>query len=105
MSLSLNEQNGNQNIFAVRLKGLDAKLTPEEIADCIIHICNHRGYREFYEEESTDKEAGVIKQALAEFEQRFQDGNYRSVADMILHDEVFKTEKNVDLKEYVDKNK
>ena len=86
------EQNGNQNIFAVRLKGLDAKLTPEEIADCIIHICNHRGYREFYEEESTDKEAGVIKQALAEFEQRFQDGNYRSVADMILHDEVFKTE-------------
>jgi len=86
------EQNGNQNIFEVRLKGLDAKLTPEEIADCIIHICNHRGYREFYEEESTDKEAGVIKQALAEFEQRFQNGNYRSVADMILHDEVFKTE-------------
>lgn len=85
------EQNGNQNIFVVRLKGLGEKLTPEEIADCIIHICNHRGYREFYEDESNDKDAGVIKQALAEFEQRFQDGNYRSVADMILHDDIFKT--------------
>lgn len=86
------EQNGNQNIFQVRLKGLVEKLTPEEIADCIIHICNHRGYREFYEEDSTDKDAGVIKEALADFEKRFDAGGYRSVADMILHDEIFKTE-------------
>ncbi len=85
------EQNGNQNVFEVRLKGLTEKLTPEEIADSIIHICNHRGYREFYEEENTDKDAGVIKNALAEFEQRFQAGNYLSVADMILNDEVFET--------------
>ena len=85
------EQNGNQNIFKVRLKGLDEKLTSEEIADCIIHICNHRGYREFYEDENTDKDAGVIKTALADFEERFKAGNYRSVADMILHDEIFKT--------------
>lgn len=85
------ELNGNQNIFQVRLKGLDEKLTPEEIADCIIHICNHRGYREFYEEDSNDKDAGVIKAALADFEERFQAGNYRSVADMVLNDELFKT--------------
>lgn len=85
------ELNGNQNIFQVRLKGLDEKLTPEEIADCVIHICNHRGYREFYEEDSTDKDAGVIKAALADFEERFKAGNYRSVADMVLNDELFKT--------------
>ena len=85
------EQNGNQNIFKVRLKGLEEKLTPEEIADCIIHICNHRGYREFYEDENADKDAGVIKAALADFEERFKAGNYRSVADMVLNNELFKT--------------
>ena len=34
------------------MKFLNEKLTPEEILDCIIHICNRRGYREFYGEDS-----------------------------------------------------
>ncbi len=85
------EQNGNQNIFKVRLKGLEEKLTPEEIADCIIHICNHRGYCEFYDDDNSDKKAGENKKAIAKFEDIFQTKNYRSVADMILNDDDFKT--------------
>ncbi len=87
------EKHGDQNIFAVRLKGLDEKLTPEEIADCIIHICNHRGYREYYEDNDA-KDAGKIKAGLAAFIERFKAGNYRSVADMVLNDEIFRTETN-----------
>lgn len=85
------EKNGNQNIFALRLKGLTEKLTAEEITDCIIHICNHRGYSDYYNEEISSKDAGLVKAGLAEFEERFQAGRYRSVADMILNDEAFKT--------------
>lgn len=85
------ESNGNQNIFAVRYKGLTEKLSVEEIADCIIHICNHRGYREFYEgEEATDDEK-VTQQRLQNFATLYKNGNYTSVADMILHDDAFKT--------------
>ena len=31
------------------IQGLIEKLSPEEIAACLIHICNNRGYRDFYE--------------------------------------------------------
>ena len=86
------EVNGNQNVLQTRLNGLTEKLTPEEIADCIIHICNHRGYREFYEDENNDKDAGLIKTGLSDFEKCYHDGGYKSVADMLLHDEKFKTE-------------
>ena len=65
------EKHGNQNIFAVRLKGLSEKLTAEELADSIIHICNHRGYSDYYNEEISSKEAGLVKEGLAEFENIF----------------------------------
>ena len=86
------EKHGDQNIFAVRLKGLSEKLAVEEITDLLIHICNHRGYSEYYNEEISSKDAGLVKAGLAAFEERFQTGQYRSVADMVLHDEAFKTE-------------
>ncbi|MBQ8418551.1 MAG: hypothetical protein IJX10_07995 [Phascolarctobacterium sp.] len=85
------EKNGAQNIFAIRLKGLDEKLSAEELVACIIHICNRRGYQEFYDDYKY-KDAGIVEAGLAEFERRFSLGNYRSVADMILNDEEFKTE-------------
>ena len=83
------EKNGNQNIFEVRFRGLSEKLSAEEIADCIIHICNHRGYREFYEDESKDDDAQVTRQRLKNFEEIYTSGDYASVADMILHDDAF----------------
>ncbi len=86
------EVNGNQNVLRTRLQGLTEKLTPEEIADTVIHICNHRGYREFYEDENDDKDAGLIKTGLSDFEKCYHAGGYKSVADMLLHDEKFQTE-------------
>ena len=109
------EVNGNQNVLQIRLKGLTEKLTPEEIADCIIHICNHRGYREFYEDEEakepkqslkqedccdeniveedkSDKDEKKIKTGLSDFEKCYHEGGYKSVADMLLHDELFHTD-------------
>ena len=85
------EVNGNQFVLQTRVKGLTEKLTPEEIADCLIHICNNRGYREFYEDDSTDKDAGKIKTGLSDFEKCYHEGNYKSVADMLLHDKLFNT--------------
>ncbi len=82
------EKNGNQKVWETRLKGLSEKLSPEEIADCIIHICNHRGYREFYEDD--DKE-NKIKDGLDAFENKYHDGKYSSIAEMVLNDEEFKT--------------
>ena len=85
------EKNGNQNIYAIRLKGLTEKLSKLDILNCVIHICNHRGYNEFYEEDSSDTEdAGKIQEGLANFEQIYSSKGYKSVAEMILKDDVFK---------------
>ncbi len=69
-----------------------------ELADCIIHICNHRGYRDFYEDEAETKEAkkelGKIKKGLDYFEEIYQKGDYQSVADMLLNDKLFKAKNN-----------
>lgn len=90
------EKNGNQNVLSTRLKGLTEKLTAGELADCIIHICNHRGYRDFYEDDTEsnakDTEAGKIKSGLNKFEEIYQSGNYQSVADMLSNDELFKSD-------------
>lgn len=39
----------DNNVIMVRYKGLSEKLSPEEIAACLIHICNNRGYKDFYD--------------------------------------------------------
>ena len=90
------EQNGNQNVLQTRIKGLNEKLTPEEILDCIIHICNRRGYREFYGDDSkkdnADKdELQKIEGGLANFDEIYQSGGYKSVAEMLINAPVFKT--------------
>lgn len=87
------EKNDRENIFFIRLKGLSEKLTAGEITACVIHICNHRGYGE-YHDEADSKEAGLVREGLAEFEERFKAGGYKSVADMILNDDAFKTATN-----------
>ncbi len=91
------EQNGNQNVLQTRIKGLNEKLTPEEILDCIIHICNRRGHREFYGDDSkkdnADKdELQKIEGGLANFDEIYQSGGYKSVAEMLINAPVFKTE-------------
>lgn len=110
------EVNGNQFVLQTRVKGLSEKLTPEEIADCLIHICNNRGYKEFYEEldqnneiktqneliqsdndenlfeaKKADKDEKKTKTGLLSFEKCYYEGGYKSVADMLLHDRLFNT--------------
>lgn len=80
-----------KDIIGLRVRALDEKLEPAEIAACMIHISNHRGYSGFYdgEEDSGDEDeaenaAGV--QAVCEL---MRAGGYRSIAEMIARDKAF----------------
>jgi CRISPR-associated endonuclease Csn1 len=82
----------NPNIFQLKYDGLSKKLSPEEIFAIVIHFCNHRGYKDFYEEDATtinEKERGKIKTALSNFEKIYKDNGYISVSEMILKDPIF----------------
>ena len=78
------------NVIQLRYKGLSEKLTPEEIAACLIHICNNRGYRDFYEVNIDDiedpderKEYEEEHAAIGNIHRLMNEGRYRTPAEMI----------------------
>ena len=86
-------ENGGSNIISLRVKALSEKILPEEIAACLIHISNHRGYKDFYYMDSIDKdslteeekkEIEADNEAINRVKQIMSNGNYRTPAEMIL---------------------
>lgn len=76
----------DQNVFFLKVKGVDNKLTPAELYKCLIHTCNHRGYRDFYENDSTldsDDETSVNRRAANEFEIMFRNSGCATVSQFI----------------------
>ena len=86
---------GSHNVIDIRVKGLDSKLTPTETAACLLYFCNHRGYRDFYEEDTslmTAEERKAYeeeKSGAAAIDSRMRTGQYRTVAEMIQQDAYF----------------
>lgn len=81
----------SNNPIELRVKGLDFKLAPSELAACLINISNRRGYQDFYELDETDLSDEEKKQYLTEragaetVDNLMDSGNYRTVAEMILN--------------------
>ena len=82
--------NNENNVIKLRYIGLSEKLSPAELAACLIHICNNRGYKDFYEiniDEIDDpkerKEYEEEHKALNHINQLMKDGGYRTPAEMI----------------------
>lgn len=46
-------------ILPVKVKGLDEKLTKAELLQMLIHACNHRGYKDFYDVMDTDEKGST----------------------------------------------
>jgi len=86
------------NPLVLREKGLSEQLTPEQIAACLIHISNYRGYREFYELHDEDlaamsnqemKEYKSEKAGIDEVRRLMEEGGYQTAAEFFLHDPHF----------------
>lgn len=90
-------ETAKSNILETRVRGLDEKLTPEEIAACLINICNRRGYKDFYEvdEETLSNEEKKQYESERKGAELVSDimkkGGYRSAAEMFLLDKAFNT--------------
>ena len=91
-------EEGGHDLLRLRVKGLDECLSPVELAACLINLCNHRGYREFYPlDEEEKKELTAAKRQEREQESRgiervkqiMEQGQYRSAAQMLLQDKTF----------------
>jgi CRISPR-associated endonuclease Csn1 len=80
------------NPWVLRVNGLDRKLTADEWARVIYHLCKHRGF--FWQSRAEEKKAegdakgegGKVKKALATTKALFNEKNYRSAAEMVLNE-------------------
>lgn len=84
----------NHDIIDLRVKGLEERLTPEELTACLFHIAKFRGYKPFYDLEKVNlkTEDGKLLLHMNETNKIIENGGYRSVAEAIQKDSYFKEE-------------
>ncbi|HCI14109.1 MAG: type II CRISPR RNA-guided endonuclease Cas9 [Gallionellales bacterium GWA2_60_142] len=78
------------SFWQLRVDALDRKLSAEEWARVIYHLCKHRGFHwisraeEKAAEGDSKSEGGKVKQGLAGTKKLMQEKNYRTAAEMVL---------------------
>lgn len=77
-------------ILQVKVRGINEKLTKAELLQVLIHACNHRGYKDFYEvtetdeAESQEEEDEKINQAAADrLDRSFEESHCRTISEYI----------------------
>lgn len=97
---SFKEQKNPNDLISLRIKGLDQQLSQLELFSVLIYFCNHRGYKDFYEyldnKDTDKKEASQMSDAKDAIDTLFASGKYRTLAEMIAKDPVFKKKDNHD---------
>ena len=78
--------------WQLRVEALDRKLEAEEWARVLYHLCKHRGFHWISRAEAkaadddSKGESGKVKQGLAGTKKLMQAKNYRSAAEMVIHE-------------------
>lgn len=80
------------DVYQLRYEGLDRILKDEELAQVLIHIAKHRGFRSNRNAGTKEKEDGAILDATAKNQKLMQEKGYRTVGEMLYLDEVFHTD-------------
>lgn len=89
------------DVYQLRYEALDRKLKDEELAQILIHIAKHRGFRSTRKAELKDKETGAVLSATEDNKKRMEEKGYRTVGEMIYKDETFRTPCSWNEKGYV----
>lgn len=76
------------NLWQLRMEALDRKLSNDEWARVIYHLCKHRGFHWISKAEAkaadSDKEGGKVKKGLAGTRKLMHEKDYRTAAEMVL---------------------
>lgn len=101
------EKAGLPDVYRLRYEGLDRKLTDDELAQILLHIAKHRGFKSNSKAEETEnddtkkKEAGAIKDSISNNKKIMEEKGYRTVGEMLYLDEKFKIDSNCNTMGYV----
>src|SRR5690625_726897 len=69
-------QDGDIDIWIIRVNGIERKLTDREFARILIHYAKNRGFKSNRKSESKETETGVLLKAVKENEKIMAEENY-----------------------------
>lgn len=80
----------SDKILPVKVKGLGEKLSKAELLQVLLHACNHRGYKDFYEVTETDGAASqeeedekINQEAANRLDRLFEESHCRTISEYI----------------------
>lgn len=78
------------SVYELRVQALERALTKQEFVRVLIHLAQRRGYKSNSKsEEAKDKENGKVKSAISENKKCMEENGYRTIGEMLLHDDRF----------------
>ena len=89
-----------EDIYTIRVRGLDQLLSNEEFSRLLIHLAQRRGFRSNRKNPSS-AEDGVILSAVSINKQKMEENGYRTVGEMLLKDPRFADHKRNKGGEYI----
>lgn len=75
-----------EDIYELRVRALDEKLTNEELARALLHLAKRRGFKSNRKAESASEEAGALKKAISLNQAAMDENHYRTVGEMFYKD-------------------
>ena len=83
---------GLPDVYKLRTEALDRKLSNDELAQVLIHIAKHRGFKSNRKADTKDKESGLLLTATADNKKLLIEKGYRTVGEMLYKDSAFRLE-------------
>lgn len=87
------KKTGLPDVYKLRYEGLDRRLTNDELAQVLLHIAKHRGFKSTSKAaDGADSDTGEVKKSISANKALMQEKGYRTVGEMIYLDEKFHTD-------------
>ena len=78
------------SVYQLRAEALERKLNKKELAQILIHIAKHRGFKSTRKAETKEKEGGEVLSAVKSNQMLMEEKGYRTVGEMIYRDPAFR---------------
>lgn len=79
------------DVYRLRYEALDRVLKDDELAQVLLHIAKHRGFKSTRKADSASEENGAVLAATDENQRLMREKGYRTVGEMMYCDTKFKT--------------
>lgn len=89
------------DVYELRFKALDERVSDAELVKIILHILKHRGFKSNRKNLKSDsKDEGKLKKAISENVAYMQEKGYRTIGEMLYKDDKYFAVNNKNGKEY-----